>query len=208
MQAVIAWFRDYWPYAIALVVVAVGASFLFRKAAPSYRAHQKTFHAQESEMRRLVALKEQYYPLTAQAIAAAPKEELLEGTALSIQIPLQKSDDPDGAFKNLSDVQQMIYVLDVFTSDKTAATFFKESSTLLTGRLLPALDLIGLHEFDADMQMLVTMFDENDETTSLDPKKIAAADANFAAGDLLTKIKLRGAEYIQTHTEQFLAKDD
>ena len=208
MQAVIAWFRDYWPYAIALVVVAVGASFLFRKAAQSYRAHQKTFPAQESEMRRLVALKEQYYPLTAQAIAAAPKEELLEGTALSIQIPLQKSDDPDGAFKNLSDVQQMIYVLDVFTSDKTAATFFKESSTLLTGRLLPALDLIGLHEFDADMQMLVTMFDENDETTSLDPKKIAAADANFAAGDLLTKIKLRGAEYIQTHTEQFLAKDD
>ena len=207
MEAVFAWFRDYWPYAIALVVVAVGASFLFRKAAQSYRAHQKSFHAQESEMRRLVSLKETYYPLTAAAIAAAPKEELLEGTALSIQIPLQKSDDPDGAFKQLSDVQQMIYVLDVFTSDKTAAAFFKESSTLLTSRLLPALDLIGLHEFDTQLGMLVTMFDENDETTSLDPKKIAAADAVFAAGDLLTKIKLQGAEYIQNHPEQFLAKD-
>ena len=78
----------------------------------------------------------------------------------------------------------------------------------MTGRLLPALALIGLHDFDADMQMLVTMFDENDETTSLDPKKIAAADENFAAGDLLTKIKLQGAEYIQKHPEQFLAKDD
>ena len=207
MEAVFAWFRDYWPYAIALVVVAVGASFLFRKAAQSYRAHQKSFHAQESEMRRLVSLKETYYPLTAAAIADAPKEELLEGTALSIQIPLQKSDDPDGAFKPLSDVQQMIYVLDVFTSDKTAAAFFKESSTLLTSRLLPALDLIGLHEFDTQLGMLVTMFDENDETTSLDPKKMAAADADFAAGDLLTKIKLQGAEYIQNHPEQFLAKD-
>ena len=207
MEAVFAWFRDYWPYAIALVVVAVGASFLFRKAAQSYRAHQKSFHAQESEMRRLVSLKETYYPLTATAIAAAPKEELLEGTALSIQIPLQKNDDPERAFQQLSDVQQMIYVLDVFTSDKTAAAFFKESSTLLTSRLLPALDLIGLHEFDTQLGMLVTMFDENDETTSLDPKKIAAADADFAAGDLLTKIKLQGAEYIQNHPEQFLAKD-
>ena len=207
MQAVIDWFRNYWPYAIALVVVAVGASFLFRKAAKAYRAHQKSFHAQEREMRRLVELTEKYYPLTAAAIADAPKDELLEGTALSIQIPLQKADDPEGAFQKLSDVQQMIYVLDVFTSDKTAAAFFKESSTLLTSRLLPALDLIGLHEFDTQLGMLVTMFDENDETTSLDPKKIAAADADFAAGDLLTKIKLQGAEYIQNHPEQFLAKD-
>ena len=147
-------------------------------------------------------------PLTAAAIAGAPKDELLEGTALSIQIPLQKADDPEGAFQKLSDVQQMIYVLDVFTSDKTAAAFFKESSTLLTGRLLLALELIGLHDFDADMKMLVTMFDENDETTSLDPKKIAAADENFAAGDLLTKIKLQGAEYIQNHPEQFVATND
>ena len=207
MQAVIDWFRNYWPYAIALVVVAVGASFLFRKAAKAYRAHQKSFHAQEREMRRLVELTEKYYPLTAAAIADAPKDELLEGTALSIQIPLQKADDPEGAFQKLSDVQQMIYVLDVFSSDKTAAAFFKESSTLLTSRLLPALDLIGLHEFDTQLGMLVTMFDENDETTSLDPKKIAAADADFAAGDLLTKIKLQGAEYIQNHPEQFLAKD-
>ena len=98
--------------------------------------------------------------------------------------------------------------LDVFTSDKTAAAFFKESSALLTSRLLPALSLIGLHEFDTDVQMLVTMFDENDETTSLDPKKIAAADEAFAAGDLLTKIKLQGAEYIKQHPAQFVAKDD
>lgn len=208
MENIIAWFRDYWPYAIALVVVAVGASFLFRKAAQSYRAHQKTFHAQESEMRRLVELKEKYYPLTEAAIADAPVDELLEGTALSMQIPLQKSDDPEGAFQKLSDVQQMIYVLDVFTSDKTAAAFFKESSALLTSRLLPALSLIGLHAFDTDVQMLVTMFDENDETTSLDPKKIAAADEIFAAGDLLTKIKLQGAEYIKQHPAQFVAKDD
>ena len=117
-------------------------------------------------MRRLVELKEKYDPLTAQTIADAPADELLEGTALSMQIPLQKSDNPEGAFQKLSDVQQMIYVLDVFTSDKTAAAFFKESSALLTSRLLPALSLIGLHEFDTDVQMLVTMFDEKDETTS------------------------------------------
>ncbi|MBR3094540.1 MAG: hypothetical protein IKH12_03005, partial [Clostridia bacterium] len=101
MDNVIAWFRDYWPYAVALVVVAVGASFLFRKAARAYRDHQKRFHAEEAQMRRLVELKKTYYPLTEAAIAAAPAEELLEGTALSIQIPLQKQDDPERAFAAL-----------------------------------------------------------------------------------------------------------
>ena len=207
MDKVIAWFRDYWLYAVVLVVVAVGASFVFRKAAKAYRAHQKSFHAEEAQMRRLVELKNTYYPLTAAAIAAAPEEELLEGTALSIQIPLQKQDDPERAFAALPEAQQLIYVLDVFVSDKTATVFFKESSALLSSRLLPALHLIGLHDVDGDMTHLVTMFDENDETTSLDWDAVAAADTNFAALDLLTKIKLLGAKYIREHPEQFAAND-
>ena len=204
MDNLIAWFRDYWPYAVALVVVAVGASFIFRKAAKAYKDHQKRFHAEEAQMRRLVELKETYYPLTEAAIAAAPAEELLEGTALSLQIPLQKQDDPERAFALLPEEQQLIYVLDVFVSDKTATTFFKESSALLSSRLLPALDLIGLHDADDRMKQLVTMFDENDETTSLNWETMQNADAAFEEMDLLTKIKLHGAEYIRNHPAQFL----
>ena len=205
MDNVIAWFRDYWPYAVALVVVAVGASFIFRKAAKAYKDHQKRFHAEEAQMRRLVELKKTYYPLTEAAVAAAPAEELLEGTALSIQIPLQKQDDPERAFAALPEAQQLIYVLDVFVSDQTAGVFFKESSALLVTRLLPALHLIGLHDFDTLMTKLVTMFDENDETTSLDWKQVEQADTVFSAENLLTKIKLQGAEYIRNHPEQFVA---
>ena len=208
MDNVIAWFLDYWPYAVALVVVAVGASFLFRKAARAYRDHQKRFHAEEAQMRRLVELKKTYYPLTEAAIAAAPDEELLEGTALSIQIPLQKQDDPERAFAALPEAQQLIYVLDVFVSDGKAAVFFKESSALLSGRLLPALHLIGLHDADDRMTTLCTMFDENDETTSLDWKAVENADEAFEAMDLLTKIKLQGAEYIRSHPAQFVVNDD
>lgn len=207
MDNVIAWFRDYWPYALLLVAVAVGASFIFRKAGRAYKAHQKTFHEEEAQMRRLVELKKTYYPLTKEAIAAAPDDELLEGTALSLQIPLQKSDDPERAFLFLPQVQQLIYVLDVFVSDKTATVFFKESSALLSSRLLPALDLIGLHDADETLSHLVTMFDENDETTSLDWNAVADADTKFSAMDLLTKIKLLGAKYIREHPEQFAAND-
>ncbi len=208
MDNVIAWFRDYWPYAVALVVVAVGASFIFRKAGKAYRQHQKRFHAEEAQMRRLVELKKTYYPLTKAAVAAAPDEELLEGTALSIQIPLQKQDDPEGAFARLPEPQQLIYVLDVFVSDGSAAAFFKESSALLVSRLLPALHLVGLHEADERMTTLVTMFDENDETTSLSWKEVENADEAFKAMDLLTKIKLRGAEYIRNHPAQFVVNGD
>lgn len=207
MDNVIAWFRDYWPYAVALIVVAVGASFVFRKAAKAYKAHQKSFHAEEAQMRRLVELKKTYYPLTEATVAAAPDEELLEGTALSIQIPLQKQDDPERAFSLLPEPQQLIYVLDVFVSDASAEVFFKESSALLASRLLPAMELIGLHDADALMTKLVTMFDENDETTSLNWAQVRQADDAFAAMDLLTKIKLHGAEYIRNHPAQFVAND-
>lgn len=208
MDNVIAWFRDYWPYAVALVVVAIGASFIFRKAGKAYRQHQKQFHAEEAQMRRLVELKKTYYPLTEAAVANAPAEELLEGTALSIQIPLQKQENPEAAFTSLPDAQQLIYVLDVFVSDGSATAFFKESSALLSSRLLPALALIGLHDADERMTELVTMFDENDETTSLDWKKVQSADEAFSAMDLLTKIKLQGAEYIRSHPAQFIVNDD
>ncbi|MBR3094349.1 MAG: hypothetical protein IKH12_02000, partial [Clostridia bacterium] len=85
---------------------------------------------------------------------------------------------------------------------------FKESSALLSGRLLPALHLIGLHDADDRMTTLCTMFDENDETTSLDWKAVENADEAFEAMGLLTKIKLQGAEYIRSHPAQFVVNDD
>ena len=201
------WFRQYWPYALALVAACILAGFMIKKASVAYRRHQKEFHTQEAEMRRLKALKEKFVPLTAQAIAAADENELLEGVALGLQLRLQKLDNTEHAFLALNEAQQFVYVLDVFLSDKTAAVFFKENGQLLIGKIAPAFRAVGLSEFQETIDKLAVMFDENDETTSIDRSFIAAADEEFSNGDLLTKIKLYSAKYIQNHPEMFLQND-
>ena len=201
------WFRQYWPYALALVAACAFAAFMIKKAAAAYRKHQTEFHAQEAKMRRLKALKETYVPLTREAIANAAPDELLEGTALGLQLKLQKEENMERAFLALNEGQQFIYTLDVFLSDKTAAVFFKENGQILISRIAPAFCAVGLSEFQPQIEKLAVMFDENDETTSLDRAFVAAADEVFSSGDLLTKIKLQGANYIQHHPEMFCAND-
>ncbi len=203
----IEWFRLYWPYALALAAACVLAAFMIKKAAVAYRRHQTEYHAEESRMRRLKALKERYVPLIPEAIANASTEELLEGTALGLQLRLQKEVNMERAFLALNEAQQFVYTLDVFLSDKTAAVFFKENGQLLIARIAPAFRAVGLSEFQQTIDKLAVMFDENDETTSVDRAFVAAADEMFSQGDLLTKIKLQGAYYIQSFPELFITNN-
>ena len=197
------WFRQYWPYALALVGAIILAVFMVRKAADAYRKHQRQFHAQEADLRRLKALKETYVPLTEEAISNGAPLELLEGVALGLQLRLQKEDHMERAFLSLNEAQQYVYTLDVFLSDKTAEKFFKENGQVLIHRIAPAFREIGLTEFQQTIDKLAVMFDEKDETTSVDRGFVSAADEAFSKGDLLTKIKLQGANYIQNHPELF-----
>lgn len=197
------WLNEYWYYLIAFIVVCVIAGFIFKKAAGAYKLHQKTFHEQEEEMRRLVELKNKYQILSDEVIANAPPEELLEGVALSYQLVLQKREDMTNAFLEMPKEKQYAYALDVFTSDKTAKAFFKQNGQELVTIIKPAFEMIGLDEFVAEIGKLATMFDEKDETTSLDWNLVEKTDEKFSEGDLLTKIKLKSAEYIKNNTELF-----
>ncbi len=203
----IEWFRLYWPYALALAAACLLAAFMIKKAAVAYKRHQKEFHAEEARMRRLKALKDTYVPLTPAAIENAQVEDLLEGTALGLQLRLQKEENMERAFLALNEARQFVYTLDVFLSDKTAAVFFKENGQLLISKIAPAFRAVGLAEFQPEIDRLAVMFDENDETTSLDRNFVAKTDEKFSEGDLLTKIKLQGAYYIQKNPGLFITND-
>lgn len=198
------WLYEYWWYLILFVGACVLAAFVIKKAASAYKLHQKTFHSREEEMRRLVELKNKYQFLNEQVIETAPMDELLEGTALSYQLILQKRDDMTEAFLEMPKEKQYIYALDIFTSDKTAKAFFKQNGQELIGIIKPAFEMIGLDEFVNDIGKLAVMFDENDETTSINLNTVDQMDEKFSDSDLLTKIKLAGAEYIKKNPQMFI----
>ena len=92
----------------------------------------------------------------------------------------------------------------VFVSDKSPQIFFRENGRELTEIIIPALELIGLFEEAAEAEKLRIMFDEKDETTSINEKIISDVEEYFDKGDVLTKIKHCGAKYIKKNAEMFV----
>lgn len=197
------WFREYWQYAVGLVGVCIVAFFVFRAAARAYSAHKKSYREEEKYITHLKELKEKYVPLTETAVENAPDEELLEGAALGIQLMLQKKENIEEEFEKLSEEKKLIYTLDVFTSDKTLQTFFRENSKVLKSRLVPGLDLIELSEYSKRIRPVAMMFDEKDESVSFDEQKVKVLDEELEKENFLSLIKLSAAKYIKDNPKVF-----
>lgn len=198
------WFSQYWRYVAGLIGVCIVAFFIFRAASRSYKQYYKRYREQEKQIKHLVALKEKYQNLTESVIAEAPDDELLEGTAMSYQLVLQKEDDMTAQFNLMSDEKKYIYALDVFTQDKSLQVFFKENGSELTKIIIPAMKLIGLDEAANVADEIRLMYDETDETTSINQSKIEKAESYFENNSILTKIKLNAARYIKENATHFI----
>ena len=198
------WLRDNWFYAVAFVGACVVAFFAFRAAAKASAQHKKNYKAEEEYIKRLKALKEKYVPLKKQTIENAPDDELLEGTALGIQLFLQKQEDMEKEFLSLSDEKKLIYTLDVFLSDKTLNSFFRSNTEILKSRLVPALSLVGLSKDAERILPVAKMFDDNDEDTSLDEKRVSQLDEQLETDGFLSSVKLAAAKYIKENAEVFV----
>lgn len=205
MDAVVLWFKEYWAFALGLVAVLICAFFVFRAAGKSYKRYYSRYRQQEAEIKRLLALKEKYAVLTKETLENADESELLEGTALSCQLVLQKCENMEAAFAALSKEKQYIYALDVFVSDASVQTFYKENGAQLTKIAADALAAIGLEEAAGKARKIERMYDETDETTSVSQSEIDKTEKWFAQHDILTNIKLYGARYIKEHYECFVS---
>ena len=204
MENIKEWFVQYKWYAMGLVFVLIVFAFVLRMAAKAYKKHYANFRKEEANIKHLLALKEKYKNLTEEAIADGSEDELLEGVALSYQLALQKADDMSARFAEFSKEKQYIYALDVFVSDKSVRTFFKENGRELTEIIVPALKLIGLEAEAKEAEKIRIMFDETDETTSMSEKTIETVEAYFTENNVLTKIKQAGAKYIKNNPAEFV----
>lgn len=204
MQAVFGWLMEYWIYALAFLACCVLAVFACKKASQAYKKHKSIYGAQEAEIKRLIALKEKYYPLSAEAIASASEDELLEGAALSFQIELEKSADMMKMFSQYNEAKKCIYTLDVLVSDKTLKEFFSQNGKELKSLAVPALEMVELAKQAKLVNKVSLMFDESDETTSISFEEIDKTQKQLDDDDFLTKIKHCAAKYIKENSELFV----
>lgn len=200
----IEWFKEYWYLALIFVVVCVIASAIFYFAGKSYKNYRASYKKQETEIKRLIALKEKYVPLTEKAIAQSDSMETLEGVALSFQLFLQKQEDMEKSFSLMEKEKRYIYILDVFVSDGSVSEFFKQNGDILRMEITKALQLIGMNDFAMKIEKVRRMFDDEDQTTSWNESEIDKLQDIVEKEDVLTKIKLAGAEYIKNNSQLFV----
>ena len=198
------WIKEYWYLLIVLVLVSVVAAVIMRFAAKAYRKRMAFYKAEEANIKRLVALKEKFRPVTEEAIMSADDSELLEGIALAYQLKLQKAEKIEQEFELLNDDIKDIYALDVFVQDKTSKEFFSQNGEILKKRIVPALVKIGMQDLADILSPIYDMYDNNNEDVSYDLKKIEETDKKLAEGAYYEQIKLRSAEYIRKNFECFI----
>lgn len=204
MESFKQWLSQYPGYAIGLVAVCIAAFFIFRAAGRSYKRYYQRYRSEEANIKHLLELKEKFADLTENVIKDADDSELLEGVALSYQLKLQKFQNMEEEFAKLSFEQQYVYALDVFTQEKCVKDFFKENGKELTEIILPAFCMIGLEKEAKEAKKLKLMFDESDETTSVNEKTIESVEKFFEENDVLTKVKQCAAKYIKENAEKFV----
>lgn len=198
------WFKEYWYLAVIFVVVCIIASVIFYFAGRSYKSYRASYKNQEAEIKRLIALKEKFVPLTEKAILESDSAEILEGTALSYQLYLQKQEDMEGEFALLSEAKRYIYILDVFVQDKSVSVFFRENGDIIRMEITRALEFIGMTDLAQRVEKIRKMFDNEDETASYNETEIEGLQKFIDENDVLTKIKLEGAEYIKSNFQLFV----
>lgn len=198
------WLENYGYLLAVLAAVCVVFVIILYFAAKAYRKRTALYKAEEAEIKRLVALKEEFRPVTKQAIEKASDSELLEGIALSYQLTLQKEEDIEGKFALLNEDVKDIYALDVFVQDKTSKEFFSQNGEIIKDRIIPAFNKIGMTDLAQRTKPVYDMYDNGNEEVSYDVKKIEEFDAFIENSDILSQIKLKSAEYIKQNFESFI----
>ncbi len=198
------WFKEYWYLAVIFVAVCIVAAIIFYFAGKSYKRYRTSYRNQEAEIKRLIALKERYVPLTEKAIAESDSSETMEGVALSYQLFLQKKENMEEEFMLLSREKRYIYILDVFAQEKSVRDFFSENGDILRMEITNALLLIGMDSFAAKVERVRRMYDNNDTTTSWNQAEIDSLQSFVDEQDILSQIKLAGAEYIKKNSQLFV----
>lgn len=193
-----------WYFWVLLAALSVLAVFVSIKAAKVSRERRERLRKEAAIWQRDFDLRQNYSELTIEKINAAPKDELLHGAAMNIQIKLEAAADMNAAFAQLPKEKQLVYTLEYFDEDakKELSVFFKNNGAPLTPLAAPALRAIGKDALEELTEAMFPMYDEDSEV-SIDYGKADELDGKFKEIFDSAALCSAAADYIIAHAEIF-----
>ena len=192
-----AWFSEHGYLIGVFFLVLIVFIVVLNKAAKAYSKHFNTIGEQKKQLEYMTNLKNKYRNITAEELENCSDSEILEGFALLTQIEIQKNDDMEAYFGTLPMIKKYIYVLDVFTQDESAETFFSQNGEILTDIIVDAVKEIGMIEFANELSAIAKMYNKDDESVSFSRQTIDNFDENLNKNGVLNDIKVNSAKYIK-----------
>lgn len=197
---------DYWYlWALIIILIPITAFVCFKAAKASQQSREEKRKYME-EMDRMKALKDEFLSFTKENIESYDGDMLLEGMALIAELKLKKSANANSDFAALKDTVKNVYVLDSIVEENSVSTFFKKNTEPVTPLAANALREIGLNEIAVLFDKVYNMFDENNESTSIDFDRTQKIDEEFVSLFAKDKIKAAAALYIKRNAADFCEK--
>lgn len=173
---------EYWYLWILLVILAVAAFFAWSKAAQAARKRGEKRAEIEEKLKYEARLRKEYAVLTADVIADASQDTLLDGVVCHLQQRLEKQADMTAAFQACTEPEREMYALYYLCEDgvQKLSRFFR-----INGEPLLSLAPRALRHIDAQEEARIAaeeyeMFDEGNEIVSIDQGRVEALDHAFA----------------------------
>ena len=196
---------EYWYLWLILILLIIGVVFLWKKAIERSRKMREAHRKEMAFIENARRLRGEDNRMSAEKIRSSGDEGLFQGVAANIQVSLQKTGTPDASFQDYPEAARNVYAFWFLMDDVgqgKLSDFFRQSTQPLTGQLVEAVRAVGAEKAYLPVKQEYDMFDENNESVSLDYKLVMECDEKFA--HLIEKHPLEPLvlAYIREHADE------
>ncbi len=195
------WLIQNWYITVGLAVLLIIVLFALNKVSAG---HNKIIDGNQNKLKKLHELRTRFENMTQEAFDNEEDQYLLDGVALYYQLKLQKAEDMNEAFTKLPEAAKYAYALNIFYFEGGVLSgFYRDNGEPLTSVLSQAFKAVGETELAQIAETLQPMFDEENESVSIDYKIIKTLDEKAEMLYNEHEFKLKVAAYIRNNKEAF-----
>lgn len=195
--------KTLWLLVLVLIVATI---VMMAKASKAVKKSNAEKEELIKKLDHLKMLREKYEILTEESIKNDTSDMLLEGVASNIQLTIEKTEDMNEAFEELSDNKKMIYALNYFIDDakESVRNFFKEYTKPLTPYAVMATDKFADEKSKELVRKMYEIFDDENEETSFFESEVEKIEEELKASLDFEKMLRTANEFIRENAKEFV----
>lgn len=172
---------QYWYMWAVLAVLIVIMFWAAGKASKAVKRKNEILKNQEAEIKRYKYLVDKYGDITREQAKEESADELSEGITAVLQKQIEKAVHPEEEFNGAEEWRKIVYSLYYFIEDteKSLSFFFKNNGEPVTGLALKGIKEIGEDAVFNQTSKMYAMYDENNESVSIDNVRIDEINNKF-----------------------------